>query len=400
MLIHGRKMFVLCLLFKSSLILGQPSPSVYLFDERLKEAIPVVSDLQALSGANTAWIMPHASPVDDKPVMPQLKVRLTDDSVAGPISWQLKVVYRRPNGRALPEDTVVVRSKQNDQAVETKVTTANGFWKIYEDYPNEELFGGLATLTYRVNIGEPHDVFFWIAGKNPDWEKCRNFIISEDTRLQGYSRVPIMWYADCIAREETEDEGAHGLYNQFCASGQHDWRMTKHPGSPNWNDDGYIRGTNTRKVGGFGLMQVTGWMGNENGDVPRDVIWNWKSNITAGLEEILREHLLPSWRYMAELRRIAQKPVPRLIVANVTFEDGSNHTIEDAVTIKAYNGSSMSNSADPDDEPNPRVWFYTGRVPASGKYCYWDAKNKRWALSRYNTLGFNYVEKVCRFFQP
>jgi hypothetical protein len=73
--------------------------------------------------------------------------------------------------------------------------------------------------------------------------------------------------------------------------------------------------------------------------------------------------------------------------------------MEDAVAIKAYNGSSKSNIPDPDNEPEPRSFFYTNKLAKIGYYCYWDKSLSKWSLSRYNysksAKTFNYVKKVC-----
>ena len=62
--------------------------------------------------------------------------------------------------------------------------------------------------------------------------------------------------------------------------------------------------------------------------------------------------------------------MPVEIVKMCTFADGTQRTIEDAVTMKAYNS-------------------------ATRHYVFWNNTSKQWAFDRTNAKGFNYVERVC-----
>ena len=55
----------------------------------------------------------------------------------------------------------------------------------------------------------------------------------------------------------------------------------------------------------------------------------------------------------------------------VTFEDKTSYVIEDAVTMKLYNGAS------------------------GGNYCAWDGTNNKWKFNQYNNMGFDYVNAIC-----
>ena len=153
------------------------------------------------------------------------------------------------------------------------------------------------------------------------------------------------------------------------------------------------------------MKQVTGWQGDENGNVPREVIWNWKVNVDEGLNELVNKHN-DSREWMTKQRSAASKPLPSLRVSGVLFSEGAGRTMDDAVAMKHYNGSSRRNvktfGPDPDPEPEPREFFYSGETPNSGYYCYWDRGRNKWSLSRYNSWNppFHYVQRVCEEVDP
>ncbi len=218
----------------------------------------------------------------------------------------------------------------------------------------------------------------------------------------------LMWYSYAIAKSETKWEGGEIYYNQFLTngikyprkkqSGETDaaYNKTKWDGGkgkegvPNWNNDG------KGKPGGFGVKQVTGWHGNDNGNVPRAVIWDWKTNVDEGMNELVGHHNRAR-KWMQSQRTSATKALPSHAVSGITFTDGTNRTMEDAVAMKNYNGASRRRSPDTDAEPQPRVFFYTNEQATDGRYCYWDHGRTKWSLSRYNSLNppFNYVVRVC-----
>ena len=87
--------------------------------------------------------------------------------------------------------------------------------------------------------------------------------------------------------------------------------------------------------------------------------------------------------------------------------------MEDAVTMKAYNGASRPNFDKPD---SGSVAGFILDPHSSDHYCYWrthyrrqdnpnvpdwqqgtrvQAPNPAWALSRLNSLAVNYVQRVC-----
>lgn len=254
-------------------------------------------------------------------------------------------------------------------------------------------------------LGQEQTLLFRIAGKNPDDQLCRQYI---DQKALEYSpqaeqggQTPrggnnALWYVYTIAKSETKDEGGEPYYNQFLANGGGGKNKTKpwkgQEGRPNWNDD------DPGKPGGFGIKQITGWHGNGNGNVPRSVIWNWKTNIDEGFVEIIGWHK-KAVAWMAQQRAAATSPLPTHTVANAYFQDGTDAIMEDAVAMKNYNAARLRPKPDTYSDPAGTGGFsYTNETPIDGHYCYWRAGISKWSLSRFNNYrgGFNYVSRVCQ----
>jgi hypothetical protein len=408
-------------------------------DDQLIEWQPSVGNPNIRS---VAWIEPHKKKRDtdpssydagDDPIMPQLVIQLK--GVASPLRlrWRFRCTYHRPSGRFLPEDDL--KFPADGSFVELQ---ADRPWELHRTINDEPLFGGDAEVGFVIVAGDGRVMLaeqiakFRIAGKNPDDDRCRKYIDKATADLLAQSITP-MWYAYAVAKSETRDEGGEPFYNQFLAKGIKyprkkvegetpiSYEKTKWDGGrgkeglPNWNNDGKF-GAHDKdaqghslngllKPGGYGIKQVTGWHGEESGNVPRSVIWNWKTNVDEGLVELVGKHV-DSRDWMDRQRRAATKPLPTLTVNDVTFRDGTGRTMDDAVAIKHYNGSSSRKvkkyGPDPDLEPEPRRFFYTREIPNSGHYCYWDGPRGKWSLSRYNSLNppFNYVQRVCEEVDP
>ena len=94
--------------------------------------------------------------------------------------------------------------------------------------------------------------------------------------------------------------------------------------------------------------------------------------------------------------------LPSLTVRNVTFAENTNRTMNNAVTMKAWNGASAAPAGFTD--PDGAVTGFIIDPQSGGHFCYW--KNSasganKWALSRYNNppdpiQPFNYVDRVCQ----
>ena len=166
---------------------------------------------------------------------------------------------------------------------------------------------------------------------------------------------------------------------------------------PNWNFDG------KGKPGGYGVKQVTGWQEDEDGNVPRAVIWSWKVNVDEGMNELVKRHR--EARDWMRLQRTAatQTALPTHTVLGIRFADGSNRIMEDAVSMKRYNGAERRPQPDTYSDPSGSGGFsYANETPSKGHYCYWDRSRNRWSLSRWNNRNppFVYVQRVCEEIDP
>lgn len=365
---------------------------------------------------SVAWIEPHKKKQDenaaydagDDPRMPQLEVQFKGLPASVKVQWKFKCKYSRPSGRDLPEDEVIFPADGSFKEV-----AGDQPWKIHQEYDDKPFFGGDVEITYKIIGANGAEILpekidkFRIAGQNPADERCRKYIDKVAADLLPRTTT-LMWYANAIAKSETKSEGGEIYYNQFLTngikyprrklSGETDaaynntrWDGGKgKEGVPNWNNDG------KGKPGGYGVKQVTGWNNNGNGDVPRAVIWDWKTNVDEGLNELVGHHNRAR-KWTQTQRTSATEALPSHTVSGVTFNDGTNRTMEDAVAMKNYNGASRRSSPDPDAEPQPKVFFYTSERATDGHYCYWDHGRNKWSLSRYNSWNppFNYVVRVC-----
>lgn len=364
---------------------------------------------QPIANQNIAWIDAHTSNQNPAPRMPQLEFRMPGLPQGITIEAKLEVKYERGNGARHPSrtdkdgntDTVKIPADGNFKSV-----TADT-WQIWNEYPlqTEGFFGGDATLTYKLKSGTteilaPQTIKFRIGGSNPDPATARQFIES----LTNAGPTGNLWFAYAIAKSETKDRNNDGTrYNHFwrlssaATDNYHATRQT-HAGRPVWGNDG---GTTP---GGYGLFQVTGNADDATANIPRRQIWNWQDNARAGLV------ILESKRAIADAWMTRQKnadnangvALPSLTVRSVTFADGTNRTMNNAVTMKAWNGASAAPSGFSD--PDGAAPGFIIDPQSGGHFCYWKnsaSGTNKWALSRYNNPPgdiepFNYVDRVCQ----
>jgi hypothetical protein len=362
---------------------------------------------QTITDNNIAWIEAHSSAIDAAPRMPQLELRIPGLGQGMTIEAKLEVQYDRGNGqrtaRNQPEDTVRIPASGNFAQV-------NGdAWNLYSEagwqteLTQHGFFGGEATLTYRLMNGQnqvlaPQTIRFRIGGKNPAPARAREFI---ETLNNAGPQGPL-WFAYAIAKSESKDYNGNGTrYNQFwqLPSGANEtaFRATRqtHAGRPVWGNDG---GTTP---GGYGIFQVTGTAADATANIARQQIWNWQENSRAALV------ILESKRTQADNWMTQQKSanntngvaLPSLTVRNVTFAEGTNRTINNAVTMKAWNGASRPAAGFTD--PGPAIAGFILDPHGSGHFCYWEnsaSGTNKWALNRYNAFNppFNYVDRVCQ----
>lgn len=149
------------------------------------------------------------------------------------------------------------------------------------------------------------------------------------------------------------------------------------------------------------MFQVTGTATDETANIPRQQIWNWQENANAALV-ILKSKRTQADNWMTQQKNSNNAngvALPSLTVRNVTFAEGTNRTMNNAVTMKAWNGASRPATSFTD--PGPTITGFILDPQGSGHFCYWKSSasgTNKWALNRYNryTPPFNYVDRVCQ----
>ncbi len=300
-----------------------------------------ISFMQSGSDTNincVAWIAANDPTNNNAPRMPQLVA--TSGSIPGlTYCWKLQVTFHDRHGNPhrdfdtgdpndsnsspnLLTDPIVHSSNQTadtpDQVTipavngSTDPKNVNGWhqitdgspWVIYDSTNSPDwnaavaqgFFGGDAVLSLKILDGNgtimpEQDYKFRTAGENPTQQSCEAFIKANNGGF---------WYADAIAREETDGEGSNGYYNHFLTSGGKSSANPIKVGVPNWNNDGtYPRWKNGVRVGrwtgsgGYGLFQLTYQAANNPNDtgdanyiLHRDWIWNWQSNMAPAINKL------------------------------------------------------------------------------------------------------------------
>ncbi|MDK3157540.1 hypothetical protein QPK87_13275 [Kamptonema cortianum] len=328
------------------------SPELSFYGVRLYQVNHPDGSSTEIPDSGKAWITKD-------PEMPQLQIKVSPDNLPSnlTISWKLQVTYNRPINSGLPQDTVSIPANGQFTSPVSCAQPINIFQHAdWSQAVNTGFFGGTATLTYSIGGSPAQSVSFTIAGKNPDPSQARSYI---DQNNQGIS------YAYAIAKHESKGY-AQAYYNQF-----------ENSGIPLHHED-------DTGPGGFGVFQVTGSATDNEYKIPRKEIWNWRENIVAGINivsakrnywsTIGEEHRSGALAWMnmtnlnpkgipkgqrpqANLQMGTTVPVPDETQGALTFSDSGNFKIEEAVTIKMYNG-------------------------ASAHYCAWDNIGQVWKFNR------------------
>lgn len=344
-----------------------------------------------------AWIEPHNMSEDidpstydagDDPMMPQINACLKGLPSELKIEWKFKCKYYRPNGRFLSgdafiSDEVKVPFIEDFPASEVnQLLNGNETWYIHRDYAKIPFFGGDAEISCLVKSGSgdvlmPITTFFFrIAGKNPDNIRARNYLMHSQ---------PDMWYAYAICKHETAEYRYDGkFYNQFVGNpkgkklfySKYQKSFNLAYGKPTWNWD-----FSDSKPGGFGLFQVTGWQGQGNGNVPREVIWNWQKNMDEGAKEIRRDKVPASIKYFNAVKSKYGQNVPEPPLT-ITGKSRNLTGFEVSVIVR-YNGLGGT-----DMHPELSRWL--------GKYSQdpWTYRDGAWRGPKANKL--NYLNKVIK----
>ena len=263
-----------------------------------------------IANNNIAWIDAHLA-ANDAPQMPQLEFRIPNLPANIKVEAKLKVVHER-----------AYFAQAANKKDEVEFPAGGGFkeldgdsWKIWEDYKDEQFFGGEATLTYKVEGGDEQTIKFRIGGENPDDLKCKVYIETiQDAEPQGS-----LWFAYAIAKHESKgyNAGADGVYyNQFMA-------LPRHP-----RDNGFpvhVR-AETSGAGGVGIIQVTGKGGNKNVDAGREIFWNWQDNLTQGVSIVRSKKTIVDtfWPRQFNVSNANGTALPPITVSGVLFKEGTN----------------------------------------------------------------------------
>ena len=335
--------------------------------------------------------------------MPQLEFRIPGLEQGVTLEAKLEVQYNRGNGTRTERNQSEDRVRIPSSGAYTQVT--GDTWQIWRSYQTASFFGGDATLTYRLmkntdEVLSPQTINFRSGGRNSDDARCKAYIQAKPDA----GPTDNLWFAYAIAKHETKALNNRIIYyNQF-------YELTIleiDVGRPVWGNDGLNR------PGGYGIFQVSGTTSDNFANISREQIWNWQVNVDAGYT-ILKNKRTEANVWMTSQRSQAGSTVlPSHTVSGVQFAEETQRTMEDAVTMKAYNGASRPNFDKPD---NGSVTGFIIDPHSSGHYCYWrthyirqddpndpnldegtvvQALNPAWALSRLNSEGFNYVQRIC-----
>ena len=166
-----------------------------------------------------------------------------------------------------------------------------------------------------------------------------------------------------IAKHETKAQNRDSLYyNQFYELPIH----KKDVGRPVWRNDG------AEYPGGYGIFQVSGTASSQYANISREQIWNWQKKVNAGFTILKNKRTVANDWMTSQRMQAGSNVLPSHTVAGVQFADGTDRTMEHAVTMKAYNGASRPRKAsfvdpgDPDDFPGFGLYPHY-----SDHYCSW-----------------------------
>ena len=367
------------------------------------QAQPAIIPDALIQEGRTAYSRPHRGTGnggdEPNPDMPRLVARLRNGPAGVQVQWRMRVTYDRGNGarvaRNQAEDTVMIPpANAQGQPGWSAAIGADQEWRIFEsaewqqEIAQRGFFGGQATVYCRIgNAAEQRVAGFRIGGHNPDPARCRRWI---ETRPDA-GPAGNLWFAYAVAKSESQDyNGPGSRYNQFLLAPNH----PRDDGLPLWGNDG---GTTP---GGYGMFQVTGTAADSTANIPRRQIWNWQDNADAGLA-ILRSKRQTADTWMQQQRNANNAngvALPAHTVRAVTFTEGTNRNMNNAVTIKAYNGASRGRDGFVD---NGNVPGFRLDPQGAGHYCFWRNASNEWTLSRFNSPAdqqiqpFNYVDRVC-----
>ena len=327
---------------------------------------------QQIGDNNIAWIEAHTSDQNDAPRMPQLELRMPRLPQNLTLEARLLVQYERPYAGKQADDTVKIPADGSFKNVK------NGRWEIWNEYTNIPFFGGDAILTYKIEGGVEQVIKFTIGGRNPNDSRCKAY-------TQG--RPGATWYSYAIEKHESKAYNS-GHYNQF-------WERSGNSSSINkgvnytftTGDPLVVRSPVETGVGGAGLAQVTGADGKKTVSSPREVFWNWQSNVDAFLV-ILAEKIQIAETFMNDPNpRSPTNPMPNGQRPQTTYHSGNNVPVRSRVQASVTFGD---NQGEESPEDGVAIKAYNG---ATAHWCSWRGPSiHEW---QFNDGPNNYVEAVC-----
>ena len=327
---------------------------------------------QQIADNNIAWIEAHTSDQNDAPRMPQLELRMPRLPQNLTLEARLLVQYERPYAGKQADDTVKIPEDGSFKNVK------NGRWEIWNEYTNIPFFGGDAILTYKIEGGVEQVIKFTIGGRNPNDSRCKAY-------TQG--RPGATWYSYAIEKHESKAYNS-GHYNQF-------WERSGNSSSINkgvnytftTGDPLVVRSPVETGVGGAGLAQVTGADGKKTVSAPREVFWNWQSNVDAFLV-ILAEKIQIAETFMNDPNpRSPTNPMPNGQRPQTTYHSGNNVPVRSRVQASVTFGD---NQGEESPEDGVAIKAYNG---ATAHWCSWRGPSiHEW---QFNDGPNNYVEAVC-----
>lgn len=263
--------------------------------------------------------------------MPALRAKLIPASLPDDVEYSLRIGYTR-SGR-----------NDNDTYVEKKAASAE--WNINLKM-GSDIRGGQAVLTCKYNDVTKNTTFY-IRGNNPSKSTVISYINSRTN----------LWYPRYVAIHES-GSSSFSVMRQFNETGTFYSGNADVKYTPNASGDG-----------GFGIFQLT------NPTPSAQQLWSWHANCDEGISRLNAAQTYANNWMASQRRQMSDEgfsiPVPTITYNNVTFAENTIYIIEHAVALKRYNGAS------------------------GGNFCAWDNANHCWKFNETNSLGFNYVSRIC-----
>lgn len=315
------------------------------------------------------------------PVMPDIRIRpfKSNYTDSAEIDVRLKIEYKRWNA----DNTQVRNDSTFYPSSGWKKVKINEIWDI--DF-GAEMRGGKAYVYYKSGNTTKSEIFY-IRGTNPTEQAVRTYLTA-----QSYNE----WFIIKIIREESGSTVVGQAMKQFNSGTNYGTAWTSTIGCPNM---GYPRGFGLMQLDNFGTANGTLLVANPN------QIWNWKANIDRGVQFLRDDKIdwaerringylttIQNWNaanpdnpvndsIKIERGDNAGSTVLTVPEGNTTINEtiainptGTQRRIQDALTLKYYNGGS----------------YCTLRLKQITNKPYW-------TIDRLNNLNppFNYVERVC-----